>query len=287
MQTSPHIVFSAGISRALFASFGVLAEAADHNLSFASIGGISAGAIIPSLFAAGLPQQLIVDLLMTHGLSDYLIVKERLRHWPKLLWRAAHHRRYKRDLVQDGLWDTTPLADLIDSLVTEWPARFWTMAATGDAQIIFTEEGVFKRSLDGSIVQIDKKPARLGLALRATCALPGFFDSVVYTTSSGESYRLFDGVCSWDGFCPVNVVQSFYGAEPETIVACDVIKYKSPNRLLGGNYLGVLLPDPPFAGCRFNPPRAKKEAAIARARAASRPLFRELTRHASQEPVCT
>jgi predicted acylesterase/phospholipase RssA len=266
-QNPPHIVFGGGISRALVADLGVLMAARQRGLSFASVGGISAGAVMPLLDAAGVSIEEMTKLVMRHNLSDFLHQNYSRFHLPRLIWRVINSRRYERTLPSNGLYSTEKLADFIESYVKEWPEKYWTMAYTpnGDAQIIFTKYGVFKRSRDGKVELVDKTPAPIGLAIRATGAVPGFFDSVKYTTSSGQSYDLFDGFISWDGYCPAALVESFFGAQRQSIIACDVIKYKTPNRLLDKGYLAVLTPNPPFPAHRFEPSAAQKSAGVSQA----------------------
>jgi predicted acylesterase/phospholipase RssA len=263
----PHIVFGCGISRALVADVGVIMAASQRDLRFASMGGISGGAVTPLLHLGGVPVYEIKELVLAHDLKEFLSQNYRSMHLPRLIWRVINNRRYERTLPSKGLYSTEKLADFIESYVSVWPEKYWTMAYCPrvQGQIIFTKNGVFKRTRDGNVQLLDSAPAPVGLAIRATCAVPGFFDSVKYTTSTGETFELFDGFVSWDGYCPAALVENFYGVERQSIIACDVVQYKTPNRLLDKGYMAVLTPNPPFPAHAFNPSRAKKSAGVAAA----------------------
>jgi predicted acylesterase/phospholipase RssA len=260
----PHIVFGGGIARALVGDLGVLMAARARGLDFASTGGISAGSVMPLLDAAGIPTSALKGIVMSHNMSDFLDYNYSRMRLPRLLWRVFNRHKYRHTLPGKGLYNITKLEQFIDRHVKTWPEKYWTMAYAPrqEAQVIFTSKGVHKRFRDGRIVLVDNKPAPIGLAIRATCAVPGFFDSVVYVSSAGETLELFDGFLSWDGYCPAPFVEQFFGAERQSIIACDVIKYKTPNRLLDKGYLAVLTPNPPFQSYQFQPSSKAKEVGI-------------------------
>ncbi len=62
----------------------------------------------------------------------------------------------------------------------------------------------------------DRLPS-VGMAVCASCAIPGILDAVEYR---GEF--LYDGALSGDGQCPVEPAQRHFGARPDQIVAIDV-----------------------------------------------------------------
>jgi predicted acylesterase/phospholipase RssA len=263
-QNRPHIVFGGGIVRALVGDLGVLMAARNRGLNFASTGGISAGSVMPLLYKAGVPVEELKDIVMSHHMSDFIQNNYSRFNIGRLIWRVLNRRKYRRTLPSKGLYSIAKLADFLEHRVKEWPENYWTMAYAPrqKAQIIFTRQGVHKRFQDGRIMLVDDKPAPIGLAIRATCSVPGFFDSVLYTSSTGESFELFDGFLSWDGYCPAAFVEKFFGAHRRSIIACDVIKYKTPNRLLDQGYLAVLTPDLPFAAHQFKPSNGQKALGI-------------------------
>jgi predicted acylesterase/phospholipase RssA len=271
-------VFGGGIARALVADLGVLMAARKRGLSFASTGGISAGAVMPLLYAAGISDDQLKDIVMTRNLGDFMDHNYRTLHLARLAWRVLNRHSYRKSLPSKGLYNTGKLADFLETVVTAWPENYWTMAFAPkvDAQIIFTREGVHKRFRDGKIVLVDSKPAAIGLAVRATCAVPGFFDSVIYVSSSGESFELFDGFLSWDGYCPAAFVEKFFGATRQSIIACDVIQYKTPNRLLDKGYLAVLTPNPPFPPHQFKPSLLQKSMGMTAAFTDAQAQFAQL-----------
>jgi predicted acylesterase/phospholipase RssA len=277
-QKRPHIVFGGGITRALVADLGVLMAARKNGLSFASTGGISAGAVMPLLDAAGMSVDELRNIVMTRNLSDFIQHNHSRFRLSRLVWRIINRRKYRLSLPSKGLYNTTKLADSLEGYVKTWPENYWTMAYAPkhEAQIVFTRNGVHKRFADGRVELVDNRPAPIGLAIRATCAVPGFFDSVIYTSSSGESYELFDGFLSWDGYCPAAFVEKFFGAHRQSIIACDVIKYKTPNRLLDKGYLAVLTPNPPFAAHQFKPSLNQKLAGISEAFTEAQTMFSQL-----------
>jgi len=64
---------------------------------------------------------------------------------------------------------------------------------------------------------ISKKPAPVGLAIRATSAIPGVIDAVPY-----RGCYLFDGALSIDGRTPIGLAKRHHGAVAERTVAVDV-----------------------------------------------------------------
>lgn len=262
-----NLVFGAGITRALVANLGVLKAAQNLRIKIASIGGISAGAVLPLLFAAGVSVDEMDRIVMSHNIGDFFDKNSKYLHWPALIWKVLNRRRYQRVLPPRGAFGTARLGEFIDGLVSVWPDNYWTMAFSpgDDAQVAFCKRGIFMRYRSGQIEQIDTVPAPLGLAIRATCAIPGIFDRVDYVTSNGRKLELFDGFLSWDGYCPAAFVEQFIGVAREEIIACDVIKYKTPNRLFGKGYRAVLTPNPPFPVFVLHPTARQKRIGVARA----------------------
>ncbi|MBS2010296.1 MAG: patatin-like phospholipase family protein [Cyanobacteria bacterium SZAS TMP-1] len=275
VSDGPHVVFGGAISRALVANLGVVKAARVQNVKISSIGGISAGAVMSLLYAAGVSTEEMETLVMAHSLGDFMDNNHDFLHWPRLLWRVLNHRRYLKSLPSRGLYNTHKLGAFIDERVKAWPENYWTMAYSprDEAQVIFSNKGVQMRYRDGRVEEVDSVPAPIGLAIRATCAVPGFFDSIQFVSSSGRTIELFDGFLSWDGYCPAPFVEEFFGVERRAIVACDVIRYKTPNRLLDKGYLAVLTPNPPFPAHTFHPTRDQKQAGLTEAFAQAHAAF--------------
>jgi predicted acylesterase/phospholipase RssA len=247
-----HCVFGGGVARAVVCSIGVLEKLKELQYSFQTLGGVSAGSIIPLMAAAGIPLEELRQLVSQCDFRTF--VKPNYRHLFQLRlgWRILNRRRYMKTLPVRGLYSSGPLGEFVEQYVKEWPAGFWTMAYTPDAQIIFSRDGVLKRSRDGAITVLDRRPAPIGLAIQATCAMPGFFDAVPYTAADGSQYLLYDGILSWDGICPASFVEEFFGVPRSSIVACDVGKYSRPNRMIGQGFGTVICPDPPFQPHHLN-----------------------------------
>jgi len=109
------------------------------------------------------------------------------------------------------------VGQFVDAHVPQWPENYWTVAAVKDKQWLFNAKGVFEYSEDGTCIQICDKPAPVGLAVRASCAVPGIIDAVPYMGK-----WLFDGALASDGRCPVRVPKKHYAANGSDIIACDV-----------------------------------------------------------------
>jgi len=98
-----------------------------------------------------------------------------------------------------------------------WPKGYWTMAVAGRSRYVFTDSAIFEHKEDGNIVKLSDKPAPLGIAVRGSCAVPGVIDAVPF-----ENALLHDGALGPEGRCPVGLVQTFYGATRDQVVAMDV-----------------------------------------------------------------
>lgn len=209
------LVCGSGGSRAILASGGAIY--ALHRAGFndwKTVGGISGGSIPTVLLAAGYhPSELLqmaVDIdfssLLTRRTNLFLtflafLLKERL----------AQTRPRKAVLGSEKL------GKFIDERCPEWPANYWTMAVAGRTQVFFTADGVWQYLHDGTMRRLSDEPAPLGLAVRASCAVPGIIEPVQY-----KGIYLFDGALSWDGQCPIGAVLEHYKGSPAEIAACDV-----------------------------------------------------------------
>lgn len=210
-----HLVCGSGGSRAILASGGaILGLHRAGYTNWRSIGGISGGSI-PSLFLAhGFTPEEIVKLSIEIDFSSLLTRRKNI-----ILTFLAF-------LLKDRLAQTRPrtsvltsekMGTFLEAQVPEWPDRYWTMAIAGKTQVFFTKNGVFQYLKDGCTRQLSDKPAPLGLAVRASCAVPGIIEAVQY-----KGIYLFDGALSWAGQCPVGAVVRHYKVDPSDVVACDV-----------------------------------------------------------------
>jgi len=184
-----------------------------------TIGGVSGGAIPALIIASGMSAHEMMQRLMQ--LDMKLFMTSSKRFFRVLL---SYMRQDKTNYLPDtAIMDSTQLGQLLESMVPSWPKGFWTMAVTflpekeGFCQVLFTDHGVFLYHRDGSCEQLSDKPASVSLALRATCAVPGLIGHVEYM-----GMRLYDGMLSWDGHCPIGMVTRHFEAAPQDIWACDV-----------------------------------------------------------------
>jgi hypothetical protein len=106
----------------------------------------------------------------------------------------------------------------VNKLVPAWPKKFWTVATCSHGQVLFTADGVYKYTgapPTGSL--LSPTPPSVGLAIAATCAIPGILDSVKFR---GEI--LFDGALSGDGEVPVDVVTRHFTRNRHLTIGIDI-----------------------------------------------------------------
>ncbi len=220
-----HLVCGAGGTRAIIGCAGaVFGMHAMGMNSWASIGGISGGSLPTLLYAAGIHPRALMRRALTTDFST-LVVKRRhlLQVLRKFMGQAKHER-----LPRTAVHCSKGMVKFIDDLVPTWPDKFWTMATTdlpkkGRCQVLFTKRGVFLYDKHGNCEQLSYHPAPVGLAIAASCAIPGVIDHVEYL-----GMQLYDGMMSWDGRTPARLVKLHYGAAYEDIVAVDVGGIKPP-----------------------------------------------------------
>lgn len=208
-----HYVISAGGSRAILAGCGSIFACRLAGIEWESIGGVSGGSIPAALLASGMqPAQLLqfalnVDFremcVQTAGSFETILA---------ILMKEYHEKPENR--TSYGVMETDKLAIFMDSQVSSWPDKFWTMAVDGHSQIVFNKNGIFEYTDDGVCIQLSDKPAPIGLAIQATCAIPG----VTKPPKFQERY-LFDGAFSKFGMCPVGLPIKYFGIDPSKIVA--------------------------------------------------------------------
>lgn len=220
-----HVVFGSGGTKAILAGTGaVLAFRVAGLTEWKSIGSASGGSIPALLLASGAqPADFLRQVIETD--FDRLLVPR-----TSFLGRMyALMRKYYYDKTRPskGAYGTDLFKHFIDSLplVRSWPDAFWTTAVCEHGQIVFTKNGVFKYAyapgckgqVTDQVQKIADAPPSLGLAVCATCAIPGILDAVHY-----HDEYLFDGALSNDGDTPINVAFRHFGARKEDVIAIDM-----------------------------------------------------------------
>ena len=211
-----HLVCGSGGTRAFLTGAGAILACDTAGVKkWDSIGGVSGGSIISALYAGGMSAPELVEEVISYDFATlfsktrtlYDMIRSHLPRRPKTLERRA---------IREGIMKSDGLGTIIDQHVPTWPENFWTMAVTGKYQILFTAQGVFQIH-KGRTTRISDKPAPLGLAIRASCAVPGILESIEFL-----GRNLFDGALSDYGDCPTGIVQRHFLAPAHKIVACDV-----------------------------------------------------------------
>jgi predicted acylesterase/phospholipase RssA len=218
------LTLSAGGSRAILGGSGAVL-AIDQALGpvgpqlrastmWNSIGGVSGGSIPAAMYAGGYSAR----EALRHALDiDFSSKLTRHGSIVQILFAYFMQGRFERTRPRHGVLSSEKLGDYIDEMLPQWPANYWTMAVVGTDQVLFDSTGVKLIHPDGTIKVISDKPAPMGIAIRATCAVPGIISAVPY-----KGRFLFDGALSPDGSCPVGIPMRFYGATHPSTIACEV-----------------------------------------------------------------
>jgi len=179
-----------------------------------TMGGISGGSIPAVALAAGIDPRDIMQLTVDVDFSSLVP-----RHATPISTVIAFilKDRFEYTRPKKGVLSSDNLGRFIDSLVPKWPKNFWTMAVVAKTQVLFTEHGVYQYLSNGQRRVLSNEPAPVGIAIRATCAVPGIIDAVPYL-----GRHLVDGALSKDGQCPVGIPERYFGAAAKDIIACDV-----------------------------------------------------------------
>lgn len=212
-----NLVGGAGGSRAILATSGAILACHQAGLAnWNSLGGASGGSIPTVMLAAGVHPTNIVRMTIDLDFASKLT-----RHGSlvKVLLAYIMKDRYEKTRPRKGVLASDKLGEFIDSLAPTWPANYWTVAAVGKSQWLFKADGVYEYSED-SCRKISG-PVPVGLAIRASCAVPGIIDAVPFTLD-GKVLYLFDGALGIDGRCPVGIVRRTLKQPAERIIACDV-----------------------------------------------------------------
>lgn len=222
-RSGGHLIAGPGGARAILAATGMLVALDYFGFrSFASLGGVSGGAIPVRLFAAGVSVRRLVELAVELDFQSLLDTETTMK---SVMFEHyyLHASRYRNRLPISGCYNGKRFAQWIENAADpSWPEKFWTLACDHDAQILLSKEGVFRREKGGKFHQLCSQTPRLGTAICASCAVPMIFNSVQLPPASGEVLTLHDGALSWEGWQPVSVVVDHFAAAPRDIIVCDV-----------------------------------------------------------------
>lgn len=220
-----HLVCGAGGTRAILGSmgaiFGLHAQGVNN---WKTIGGISGGAIIAALFAAGHHPRQLLRRALTIDFSKLIHKK----HGTLKVLREYLRQQKHEVMPLTAKLCSEPLGKLIDELVPSWPDPLWIMAVAdvkdkGRCQVLFSRAGTFIHTRHNECYKLTDEIPSVGLAVRGSCAIPGAIGHVRFL-----DLDLYDGVLSWDGRCPVGLVQRHFNADYDNIVGCDVGDYEHP-----------------------------------------------------------
>lgn len=215
-----HLIAGPGGSRAILATSGMLMALEFFEIrNFKSIGGISGGSIPLRLFAAGLSIKQIVDTALELSFESMLDRESSIAGVIATHYRAG---RYRGSVPSKGVFKTDRMGAWLESFSSRWPAGYWTLAVKDDHQVLLAGNGVHMRARGGRFRCISASAPPLGLAIQASCSVPGFFAPVDIPLDNGETMNLCDGGVSWEGFRPTSVVEEFFSAKPGEIIVCDV-----------------------------------------------------------------
>ena len=210
-----HLIFGCGGSKAILGGCGaVLALRLSGLNHWKTIGGVSGGSIPAALYARGLDSKTLLQLAIQTDFSSLLTPR---RGKLGQLWALINKFKYEVTLPTKGVFSSHKLANFIDIAVSDWPNQLWTVAAAGSDQIMFCADGAFRYGKDGSVEVLATEPPTVGLAVTATCAVPGVLDAVPY-----QGLHLFDGALSGDGQTPVEPIRRQFNANYNQILAFDV-----------------------------------------------------------------
>jgi predicted acylesterase/phospholipase RssA len=213
-----NLVGGAGGSRAILATSGAILACHQAGLSkWRTLGGASGGSIPTFMLAAGVQPAQLVRMTIEMDFASKLT-----RHASifKILLAYLMKDRYEKTRPRHGVLSSEKLGEFIDSFTTTWPENYWTVAAVGKTQWLFKSDGIYEYTAEG-MRRLTDTPPPVGLAVRASCAIPGIIDAVPYKLGDRVRY-LFDGALGIDGRCPIGVVKRNFGQPAARIIACDV-----------------------------------------------------------------
>jgi predicted acylesterase/phospholipase RssA len=210
-----NLVFGSGGSKAILAGVGAILAIKQADLNVATVGGVSGGSIPAYLFSSGMAVRPMVHEVLTVDFMSMVRPKTGLfkRLWA-LLMKYQHEKRRTREGVYTW-YDMKAHFDMLSN--DQWPAGLYIIACCDHGQIIFDQKGVTKYKDAGGKEVLDNEAESVGLAMAASCAVPGIIDLVPYNDE-----WLFDGALGTDGVCPVTPVTRHFGQPQSSVVAFDV-----------------------------------------------------------------
>jgi predicted acylesterase/phospholipase RssA len=210
-----NLVFGSGGSKAILAGVGAILAIKEADLDIATIGGVSGGSIPAYLLASGMAARPMVHEVLT---VDFMsMVRPKTGLWKRLL-ALLNKQHHEKKRTREGVYTWHDMKAHFDMLSGDrWPDNLYILACCDHGQIVFTGNGVTKYRDVGGKEVMDTGHETVGLAIAASCAVPGLIDLVPY---HGE--WLFDGALGVDGVCPTQPVTRHYGAPQSSVVAFDV-----------------------------------------------------------------
>jgi hypothetical protein len=243
MRRRKHLVGSCGGSKAIVGIAGLcwtLSRLLGWQLAdWVSIGGSSGSAIIQTIMCgSGLSAAEVVHLTLTTDFSQYVDCPQ-ASWWQCLRARLRHEGAEAiRPWPTEAPMNSEPLGAFIDTHVRgPWPKPLWMLAADHDGlPVLFSEAGVRRWKMDGSLEVLSRTPPPTGLAVRAAISIPLLFAPPQVPLDSG-CLPMWDGAFTGErtlfGLCPVEVPMNYMGAAADEMLAFDVSEEPSQRGLQG------------------------------------------------------
>jgi predicted acylesterase/phospholipase RssA len=210
-----NLVFGSGGSKAILAGVGSILAIKQADLNIASVGGVSGGTIPAYLFASGMAVRPMVHEVLT---VDFMSMVRPKTGILRRLWALLMKYRHEKLRTKEGVYTWFDMKAHFDMLSQDkWPTGLYIIACCEHGQIIFDEKGVTKYKDLGGKEVLDTEAESVGLAMAASCAVPGIIDLVPYNDE-----WLFDGALGTDGVCPVTPVTRHLGQPQSSVIAFDV-----------------------------------------------------------------
>ncbi|MEZ4536987.1 MAG: patatin-like phospholipase family protein [Cyanobacteriota/Melainabacteria group bacterium] len=210
--SSAHLLCGGGGCRAVLASCGAFIAFDLAGIEFESIGGISGGAIPAVLRASEKDLDSIIRLALNLKFNKLITRRDGM-------WLPSNIAR-----PQYGIYDSANLGSFVEGVGCRWSSRFWTAAVSNDSILAFLAKGTFQRRISihnsSDWHKLSTNVPGIGLAIRATVAIPAFISGIPSPFEDGEF--LFDGGLGPEGRCPVSIPRSLFGASKGILIVIDV-----------------------------------------------------------------
>lgn len=210
-----NVVFGSGGSKAVLAGAGAIVALQLAGLkNFATIGGASGGSIPAALLASGADATQILSHALQTDFSSLLTPKTgKLGQILALLMKY----RYEQTRPENGVFSSEKLGTFVSAVAKTWPDKYWTVASAERGYVVFTKNGAHRIGLGTNPLHVAKEPVPVGMAVRASCAIPGVIDAVGF-----QNEPLWDGAFTEFGECPVDLPPRFFGVKKSDIFAIDI-----------------------------------------------------------------